>query len=60
MEQLEVLSDDVKYLMLCQQNGEPDEVNHKFSTCANKDELLALEKALDDEKVFRSTVSFKI
>lgn len=59
LEKLETLSDDVKYLMLCNQNvnKDPEERIANFNCCETVEDLKQLENSLSQEKTFRSTVS---
>ena len=53
MEKLEALSEDIKYLMLCQRTPvDIEQVRKGFKKCTSKDELLALEESLGDEEIF--------
>ena len=49
MEKLEALSEDIKYLMLCQRTPvDIEQLRKGFKKCTSKDELLALEESLGD------------
>lgn len=57
MEKLEAMSDDIKYLILCQQTSNNEiELKKDFESCSTKNALIALENSLCDEGVFRSTL----
>ncbi|XP_030757753.1 uncharacterized protein LOC115883523 [Sitophilus oryzae] len=56
MEKLEMIADDVKYLLLCQAVNKGDySLSKPFMSCKTKEELVKLEESLDDEGVFQST-----
>lgn len=59
LEKLEVISDDIKYLMLCNENGNKDHeknISH-FKICETLEDLRKLNSSLLEETIFRSTVS---
>lgn len=61
MERIEAIADDLKYILLCQQqNAEEGKelARSAFKPCETKEELQTLNESLDDPNIFQSTVSF--